>query len=58
MSKNINEFEAQKLEALKKLNIILENQKKFCEYACRLKFIEHYHIDEHTVTFSKQGKYE
>ncbi len=42
-----------KEEILSKLVSIMNDAPSFCHYACPVKYIEHYHIDEHTLTFRK-----
>jgi hypothetical protein len=43
---------------LKALNKDLNNAEKFCPYdGCVVRYFEHYHIDEHTLTFRRpEGK--
>jgi len=39
-------------EVIDKLNESLKGATTFCDYtACLVRYTEHYHIDEHTLTF-------
>ena len=45
-------------EVLDKLNESLKGATTFCDYtACLVRYTEHYHIDEHTLTFRKPEVY-